>query len=111
MILDLKQRFVASSMELPFEGTLSLSDVDLWGTHPFRTPVHLTGKAVNHAGLVTLTYKARFVLHTLCARCLLEEDKEQELLFLHGVVRSLNEEDKDDYICLLYTSPLCFRRG
>lgn len=98
MILDLKQLFELDGEELSFQEELDLSPVELWGIHPFEAPVQLKGSVRNRAGMVELSFRASYLLHTICSRCLQEGQKQCEQLFTHKLAGELNDQDNDEYV-------------
>ena len=99
MILNLKQIFEVIGATKPFEFSLDLNDLELWGEKPFKTPVKINGKVENCCSVVTLAYTAEFTLDTNCANCLKSIKKEFSLDFNHIIVRELNDDDNDELIC------------
>lgn len=98
MKINLKQVFdiVGESKDISYE--ISADELkDIKGC-TFSSPVKLSGRVHNRAGVVYLGYSAAFgVLHT-CDRCLKEYPGEYDLSFEHIVVPSLSNDDNDDYI-------------
>ena len=70
MLLDLKDIFVSDGACQDVSYTLSLDEVEIYGEHPFNSPVEITAHVENKAGMVTLTIDTAFVYHTACDRCL-----------------------------------------
>ena len=68
MKLDLKKLFESGDQPLEFQYGLDLTDLEQWGEKPFTEPVAISGKVVNRAGIVTLTYTADLTYSTVCAR-------------------------------------------
>ncbi|MDE5563823.1 MAG: DUF177 domain-containing protein [Oscillospiraceae bacterium] len=65
----------------------------------FATPVEVTGKIANHAGVVTLTMRITFSLLVTCDRCLKETVQAFDYQEAHTVVRMLeSEENEEDYV-------------
>ncbi len=98
MIINLKQLFELDGKEIQFDYELDLSKVEMWGDFPFTTPVHIEGTVRNRTGMVSISYKAGYLLHTVCSRCLKAETKQCEQLFSHKLAGELNDSDNDDYI-------------
>lgn len=98
MILNLKQIFEVVGATKPFEFSLDLSELELWGEKPFQTPVKINGKAENCCSVVTLAYTAEFTLNATCANCLKSIEKEFSLPFNHVIVRELNDTENDELI-------------
>lgn len=98
MIIDLKQIFELDGKELQFDYELDLSQVEMWGIYPFPTPVQIKGAVLNRTGMVSISYTAGYLLHTVCSRCLKDDTKQCEQLFSHKLAGELNDSDNDDYI-------------
>lgn len=98
MLLDLKDIFVSEGDSVSVSYPLSLSDVEIDGEHPFTSPVEITARAENKAGMVTLEIVADFCYHTVCSRCLTPIERHFDYHFSHKVIQNLEEEFNDDYI-------------
>ena len=98
MKINLKQIFdiVGESRNFSYEiGSDELGEVK---GYVFASPVSLSGRVYNRAGVIYLEYSVGFdILHT-CDRCLREFSKGYDLSFEHIVVPSLSNSDNDDYI-------------
>ncbi|MCC8069613.1 MAG: DUF177 domain-containing protein [Ruminococcus sp.] len=64
----------------------------------FSTPVMVVGEVYNRAGIVTLSFNVKFTLSLLCDRCLDPFEREFSYDFEHTIVKSLNNNQNDDYI-------------
>ncbi|MBD5143633.1 MAG: DUF177 domain-containing protein [Oscillospiraceae bacterium] len=65
----------------------------------FATPVQITGKVANRAGVVTLTMQIAFSLLVTCDRCLKQTVQAFSYDAEHLVVRFLHgEEDEENYV-------------
>lgn len=99
MFIDLKQLFDIVGERVDIDYSIDLSDYELFGAHPFVTPVYVKGKAENRAGIVTVCFDCSFTLHHTCDRCLKEFDRQYDYSFSHTLVVS-TESDSDDYIAV-----------
>ena len=78
---------------------VDLSGAEFFGRRPFKTPVHVTARAENHIGIVTLDCSYDFTLSVNCDRCLAPMEIPVSRTVSHTVVRALeNEEDEDDFL-------------
>ena len=101
MIINCKQLFEVEGERISFDEMLNLEDIELWGVHPFRTPVHVCGEIKNRAGIVELAYKAEFTFYTQCDRCLREICRPVCETFCHTLVCELQREEfTEDFILL-----------
>lgn len=98
MLLDLKDIFVSDGSFKDVSYTLSLSDVEISGEHPFNSPVEIRAHAENKAGMVTLDINASFTYHTSCDRCLVPIERKFDYHFSHKLIEALEEDFNDDYI-------------
>lgn len=86
------------------EADVVTADVDLSGAafynrHPFCAPVHVTAKAQNRVGVVTLDCTYDFTLSVNCDRCLAPMELPVSRTVSHTVVRALsNEEEDNDFL-------------
>lgn len=85
------------------ESDVVTEDVDLCtfryrGVTPFKEPVRMMAKASNRAGVVSLDCAYWFNLSLTCDRCLTPFTKQVTQHSVHTVVRSLQNEDDDDYL-------------
>lgn len=98
MRIDLKQLFDIPGERYPIQAQVDMTAVSLWGRKPFSRPVQVKGEIVNTAGAVTIQYCARTVMDIVCDRCLAESQQAFERTFVHGLARTLCDEENDDYI-------------
>lgn len=63
--------------------------------YTFQTPVSVSGRIENRAGVVTLTTHITFSLLVVCDRCLKETVQDFSFDSRHTVVRALNGEDEE----------------
>lgn len=98
MLLDLKELFVSDGASKDVSYTLSLSDVEIAGEHPFNSPVEIHAHAENKAGMVTLELDTAFDYLTACDRCLVPIERRFEYRFNHKIIQNLEEDFNDDYI-------------
>jgi len=96
MIIELKDLFEAPGCSIPFSGEVDLSDVEIWGARPFRTPVNVSGVLQNRSGVVSLEYSAKYTLEYECDRCRKATRKDEEKSFTHWLARQLAGENEDD---------------
>ncbi len=98
MVISLKQIFEIPSEKLVFDTEISRERLNEIHGYSFIGPVALKGMFLNRAGVVTLSYTASFTVSAECDRCLGELQREFSFDFEHVVVRSLSNEDNDDYV-------------
>lgn len=98
MLLKLKDVFINDGSRFEFDYSLPLSELDINGDYPFKSPVRVLGTAVNRAGVVELNVDAVFEYTTRCDRCFVPMTKQMKLSFAHGLATELIDEENDDYI-------------
>lgn len=99
MILDLKQLFEVVGSHLELNEELDWKDEELFGCYPFISPVRVTGKIGNKAGIVLLDAEVSFAMQLTCDRCLDEFTREFSYEFSHILVTD-TATDNDEYIIL-----------
>ena len=100
MILQLQSLFMGEKDRLPIDVSLDFSDMEWNGSHPFQTPVQVSGAVEQSAGVVTLRVAVRYRYNGTCDRCMGEVSQERELLLEHTLVVSLNREDNDSFVLI-----------
>lgn len=97
MTVQLKELFelVGESREVSCE--ISSEELKEISYYRFAKPVEVSGTVSNRAGIVTLSYNAKFVLDHTCDRCLKEFEQEYDYSFKHTLVRNCNT-DNDEYV-------------
>jgi uncharacterized protein len=101
MILQLKQLFEVEGQSLTIDLSASADEFrDSPLYEAFAAPVEIKGTARNRAGVVTLCYTVRVLLHCTCDRCLEAFDREYAYDFSHTLTRSLASDDDEyeDYV-------------
>ncbi|MDE6764515.1 MAG: DUF177 domain-containing protein [Oscillospiraceae bacterium] len=100
MIIDLKQLYNVVGERLSIDYTIDKEKLDSVKGYSFFDPITIKGAVINRAGIVMLDFKADFVLHGCCDRCLIEFERSFSFEFSHILVRSLNSsgDEYDDYI-------------
>ena len=100
MILRLKQLFdiigevEEFSFEIPPE---EVNDAQL--SARFVTPLSVSGRAENRAGIVTVRFVCEFTLSHVCDRCLKEFEREHSFEFSHILVQSSNTQNDEYVVC------------
>lgn len=99
MTIQLKELFelVGESREVSCE--IPLTELEEIQSCIFSGPVEVNGTVSNRAGIVTLSYNARFVLDHTCDRCLREFEREYDYSFRHTLVRNCNTENDEYVVC------------
>ena len=96
MILQLKRLFERAGDQKDIGSEIPLEELgEFVGCGSFVTPISLSGKVQNIAGMVSLDYSAEVTVRRQCDRCLDEFDREYRFGFSHILSRdesSLNDE-------------------
>ena len=98
MLFELKSVFLNVGEEKELSYQLDISDIDIDGAFPFKSPVTVTATASNRASLVTLALNCRFDYQRSCDRCGEQCTVEQNMAFAHKLAQTLVDECNDDYI-------------
>lgn len=98
MLLSLKDIFVNDGMSQTFEYTLSLTDVELYGAYPFKSPLDVSATVSNKTGLVTLDIDVEYDYSRPCDRCFVDVLTHRAEHFSHRLVESLEGDYNDEYI-------------
>ena len=96
--VELEPVFNNEGTALPLDFTVDMSDCDIYGGKPFRSPVHVTGEIRNSTGIVSIKAKAEFTLDLTCDRCAASFDRTFSTPIEHVLVTELNDEDNDEVI-------------
>lgn len=97
MIINLKQLFNITGEVKEIDCMIPEKELAYVRSCTFGSPVHITGRLFNRAGIVHFDYSADLTLNVTCDRCLKELERDYHFDFEHIVVRSLNS-DNDEYI-------------
>ena len=96
-MLDLTGVF-ARSEPLDFAFSLDLSTLEFFGGCPFGSPVAVSGRVSDRAGIVTLSATADFVYRAACDRCGKAVERRYSLPFSHVIVTGVEDEEQDELI-------------
>lgn len=100
MKIDLRKLLSAKVDEMPFQGTVNLSDYSFLGDKPFKNLVNYSGRIVNKSDILHFEGKIETVYVTACGRCLktleIPVDVETEMVLLPD--NGENEESEDVYL-------------
>lgn len=97
MVVDLRQLFQAAGEQIPVKYELDLSSYEINQKKPFITPLLVTGRVQNVAGIVSLDYSVSGMMHLSCDRCLTEFERKFSGKYQHILVTEL-ETDDEEYI-------------
>lgn len=95
--LDLRELIASPGNKREFEFRLDPTDLDFEGVLGYLTPVSVTGRVENHAGLLELHADIRAQMLCQCARCLKEFQKPLETDVKAYLAQELEDEDNEDY--------------
>lgn len=101
MILQIKRIFERVGDQMDISGAVPLEELgEVSAIGKFVSPISLSGKLINRAGMVSLDYSLKTEILHRCDRCLDEFLRKYELTFSHILVTdesALNSED--DVLC------------
>lgn len=98
MLLELKQVFLNEGEKKSISYEFSLSELEIGGVFPFKTPIKVEAVAENRASLVDLRIHVSFGYTRNCDRCFDEFTNQINYNFTHRLVTSLVGDSDDDYI-------------
>ena len=98
MKINLKQIFSIVGEKKEFSYEIPAEEFSEIKGYTFDSPVNISGRLHNRAGVVYLDYSVVFRLLLICDRCLKEFTRDYDLFFDHIVVPYVSNEDNDDYI-------------
>ena len=98
MKLNIRQVFNIVGEKKTIDFKIQHDELEDIRTFKFSTPVSVVGEVYNRAGIVNLAFNVKFTLSLVCDRCLDEFEREFSYDFEHTVVKSLNNNQNDDYI-------------
>lgn len=97
MTIQLKELFELEGESKDISCEIPVSELKDVSAYCFANPVKVCGTVSNRAGIVELSYNAKFVLDHTCDRCLKEFEQEYDYSFKHTLVRNCNT-DNDEYV-------------
>ncbi|MGN1013902.1 MAG: YceD family protein [Butyricicoccus sp.] len=100
MKLDLKRILAASEGTLPFSYDADLSNMEMYGSYPFKTPVHIEGEIRNHLDILKLTASIHALYETACSRCLAPVNVTLDVPCETILTREAQDEESDDLYLL-----------
>jgi len=100
MILELEPVFNNIGFSLVIDYELDLSYAELNSAYPFKSPVLVSGRVVNSAGVVSVEAVASFDLSLECDRCAAAITKHLDVPVRHVLVTELNDDTNDELILL-----------
>ncbi|MDP4153316.1 MAG: DUF177 domain-containing protein [Bacillota bacterium] len=96
MLIDISGVLKNENSGLDIEFDMDGSDIELYGDeHPFKTPLHVSGKVENKAGIVTLLLNISGMMEMLCARCLKPVSHKVDVDVENLLVTELQNADDD----------------
>lgn len=98
MVFNLKDVFNTAGMQKDISYDIQPEELDSLKGYEFISPVSVKGTVFNRADVVYARFSTEFNLRLVCDRCLKEFEKTFFYEFEHIIVKSLVNEDNDDYI-------------
>lgn len=92
MLIDTVDLFKNEGYQVNIDGELDFSEVDYYGSHPFRKAV-VVGKAQNKGGIVSMKVEVDLAIETECARCLAPLSRHKKFKVRETLVRESEETD------------------
>ena len=125
MRINLQSIVHVPGASLPFDFSMDMSEVELYGERPVKEPLAVSGVVSNNAGVLTLEGEATAELELCCDRCMkpfrkvktvplhfllaqeLEDEEEGEIVLLDGDELDIGELAFSAYVLDLDTKNLC----
>ncbi|MBQ8203274.1 MAG: DUF177 domain-containing protein [Clostridia bacterium] len=98
MILDLKSIFAAEGSAKQIDYEFDMSDTEFSGVFPLKTPVSVSGRVSNSAGVVSLLLDIRYVYSAPCDRCGEFAERGHNVILDKMLAVSIEGEDSDTII-------------
>ena len=100
MLLDVKAVRRTPGASLPFSFELDLSGETFYGENRLTAPVKVEGTLYNRAGMLGLSEKIVYVVHTLCGRCARPVTTEKTVELDRPVADERANEEDDDILLI-----------
>ncbi|MBQ7288863.1 MAG: DUF177 domain-containing protein [Clostridia bacterium] len=100
MILDLKSIFINEGESQELKTEFDFSEVEVFGLHPLQSPVQVSGRVFNRAGVVTLSLTCSAVYAAPCDRCSEPAEEPLQLQISRTLVSRLENEEDEEFILL-----------
>ena len=95
MILEMKQLFDVTDEQKEFSFEIPTDELkERVFSVDFATPLAVSGRAYNRAGIVCVELNCRFTLSHVCDRCLAEFEREYSYDFSHICMRDHSSNDE-----------------
>ena len=98
MIINLDPIFSNEGSLQEIKYNLDLSEENVYGSYPMKTPAEIKGKVFNNVGIVELEADVNVCLDAECDRCAKRFSFPFSAKVSHIIVRSLNDDDNDSFI-------------
>lgn len=98
MLLDLKEVFEGAKKRIEINTQFSISEMNLLDVPISSKPILIDGFVENRAGIISLAYSAKVVIHGTCDRCAEEFSRLETLHQEHILVQNVNNEQTADFL-------------
>ncbi len=98
MILDLRRVFATDNFSLSVEGSLDMSDVDIYAGFPLKKPVRYNGTVTNQSSIVTFKLKIDFEFTAECDRCGILTSECHSVTIEKSLATALQRQESDTII-------------
>ena len=99
MNVQLKELFDIEGEVKNLDFSIGIDELEDYSAYSFATPIAVSGKIENRAGVVQLSYNSKFSMNLVCDRCLKEFVREYDYDFSHVLVRSTNTDNDEFIVC------------
>lgn len=100
MSLDLRSVFANEGKSISIDSEFDLSEVELYGEYPLKTPVKVLGAISNKTSIVTLNVVCEVCYSAPCDRCGIETEKTYRIPIIRTLVNECESDDNDEMILL-----------
>ncbi|MBR1749802.1 MAG: DUF177 domain-containing protein [Ruminococcus sp.] len=94
MILKLRRVFEVVGEVKDFSYSCEPQKLEYLADKTFCSPINISGRVVNHAGVVEFSARCVFTMKHECDRCLTEFEREYDLSFEHTLVLKSYKDDE-----------------
>ena len=98
MLFELKSVFQNDGARSQVDYQLDMSQIDIDGVFPFKSPVLVSAAAFNRTGLITLELSCSFDYERSCDRCCESFKRNMRYSFVHKLAQTLEDDGNDEYI-------------
>jgi len=100
MLLNVKKILETPGESIPFACELDFTQLELFYEYPLQTPVFISGRVCNRAGMLELHCHVDYMLDTKCARCLKPLQVSRSADILRPMATHVENEEDDEILII-----------